>query len=445
MSSNVLRLSTIALVLAACSKDTPGVTTPPRPTVSQLQVVSGAGQVSKPGAVLAESLVVRAVTSTGAPVSGVAITWAANASAGTISPSQSKTDSTGRAAAQWTLGQGNTDSVTATTGSVTARFGARAVTSSSQITWTVETSGTTHNLNAVWGSSGSNVYAVGDSGAFLHYDGTSWSQVQDSIISARSTQPAFTIWGSSATDVYSANSTLIHFDGQKWSGAVANTIPPGTVGVYGVWGDSPSDVWLSVNLGGENVFQYDGSHWNYQVIPPDQPGSPPIYCPTSWFIAGLSSTDIFNYDFCGSFYSFDGTTWRVYSGYNSVTTYPWAMSAMWAVPGNAIYAIGGNSLEGIQRGVYVASSPTSWALVPGSPTLPITNLATGSIITTQNGLWGDAANDLFAAVNDTVYHYDGTTWSRQGDPSWHGWAMYGPSLADIFVVGPHGFILHGRR
>jgi hypothetical protein len=37
------------------------------------------------------------------------------------------------------------------------------------------TSGTTQHLYGVWGNSASNVYAVGNSGTVLHFNGTSWS------------------------------------------------------------------------------------------------------------------------------------------------------------------------------------------------------------------------------------------------------------------------------
>jgi hypothetical protein len=38
--------------------------------------------------------------------------------------------------------------------------------------WSPMTSGTTQTLRGIWGSSGSDVFAVGNSGTILHYDGT---------------------------------------------------------------------------------------------------------------------------------------------------------------------------------------------------------------------------------------------------------------------------------
>jgi hypothetical protein len=40
------------------------------------------------------------------------------------------------------------------------------------------TSGTTEVLMGVWGSTGTDVYAVGDKGTIIHYDGTQWSEVE---------------------------------------------------------------------------------------------------------------------------------------------------------------------------------------------------------------------------------------------------------------------------
>ena len=44
--------------------------------------------------------------------------------------------------------------------------------------WSAMISGTTNNLNGVWGSSGSDVFAVGNGGNILHYDGTTWSRME---------------------------------------------------------------------------------------------------------------------------------------------------------------------------------------------------------------------------------------------------------------------------
>ena len=59
------------------------------------------------------------------------------------------------------------------------------------------TSGTSEHLHGVWGTSSSDVYAVGEDGTILRYDGAAWSE------SVSGTYPdLFGIWGSSSGDVY---------------------------------------------------------------------------------------------------------------------------------------------------------------------------------------------------------------------------------------------------
>jgi len=53
------------------------------------------------------------------------------------------------------------------------------------------------NLAAVWGSSPSDVFAVGANGVILHYDGQSWSSMTSGI-----TKRLSGVWGSSSSDVF---------------------------------------------------------------------------------------------------------------------------------------------------------------------------------------------------------------------------------------------------
>ena len=63
--------------------------------------------------------------------------------------------------------------------------------------WSAMTSGTTYDLNSIWGSSGTDVFAVGDSGIIVHYDGVDWS-----IMGSGATYNLNGVWGSSGTDVF---------------------------------------------------------------------------------------------------------------------------------------------------------------------------------------------------------------------------------------------------
>ena len=66
-------------------------------------------------------------------------------------------------------------------------------------------------LFGVWGTSPSDVFAVGD-GTILHYDGSSWSEMNvpeiDGVI------PDFTgVWGASSSDVFAVGplGVIVHY------------------------------------------------------------------------------------------------------------------------------------------------------------------------------------------------------------------------------------------
>ncbi len=58
-------------------------------------------------------------------------------------------------------------------------------------------SGTDWDLWDVWGTSASDVYAVGVWGTILHYDGTAWNDVGDPNMSL-----LYGVWGTSSGDVH---------------------------------------------------------------------------------------------------------------------------------------------------------------------------------------------------------------------------------------------------
>ena len=47
--------------------------------------------------------------------------------------------------------------------------------------WEEMTSGTSHDLFAIWGSSDSNIYVVGHTGTVRHYDGTGWTNIAGEV------------------------------------------------------------------------------------------------------------------------------------------------------------------------------------------------------------------------------------------------------------------------
>jgi hypothetical protein len=63
--------------------------------------------------------------------------------------------------------------------------------------WSASSSGTSNRLDGVWGSSASDVWAVGTAGTILHWNGSAWSA------SSSGTSDSFgSIWGNGASDVW---------------------------------------------------------------------------------------------------------------------------------------------------------------------------------------------------------------------------------------------------
>ena len=78
--------------------------------------------------------------------------------------------------------------------------------------WSSMNSGSaTVNLSEVWGSSSTDVFAVGTGGTILHYDGNTWSNMPSGTSDTLSA-----VWGSSSSDVYTVgtNGIILHYSGQ---------------------------------------------------------------------------------------------------------------------------------------------------------------------------------------------------------------------------------------
>ena len=86
--------------------------------------------------------------------------------------------------------------------------------------WSPIASGTLERLNAVWGTSATDVFAVGVDGTILHYDGNTWSPMVSGILDDLSG-----VWGSASSDVFTVgeNGAILHYNGSTWA-----SMPSGT-------------------------------------------------------------------------------------------------------------------------------------------------------------------------------------------------------------------------
>lgn len=119
-------------------------------------------------------------------------------------------------------------------------------------TWTIMHQGAPASLRHVWGTSDSNIFAVGDHGKILQYDGQQWSAMPSGT-----SENLKQVWGSSAQDIFivGTHGSILHYDGHYWQPMNSGT----AVELEGIWGSSNNNVFA---VGEHNtILQYDGRAW----------------------------------------------------------------------------------------------------------------------------------------------------------------------------------------
>jgi len=94
-----------------------------------------------------------------------------------------------------------------------------------------------NRLTAIWGSSATDIFAVGSRGAIVHFDGSEWV-VMEPVTSAALSG----VWGVASNNVYAVGGTpsegvILHYDGVTWTEMT-------TTGVFlnDVWGTAADDI-----------------------------------------------------------------------------------------------------------------------------------------------------------------------------------------------------------
>lgn len=203
--------------------------------------------------------------------------------------------------------------------------------------WTEIGSVNTRWLFSVWGSSASNIFAGGEEvdgthgGVILHYDGTSWSEMTHPPFAANTVED---IWGSSASDVYAVGfGRILHYDGTTWSTSYQSDDPFFLFTC--VWGNSPSNVFAGGFYSeGEDenyvILHYDGSDWS------EMTSGTGGRLMNLW---GSSGSDVFAVGYPGILH-YDGTVWtKMNGGSNAPQEYVYAI---WGTSSSNVFAGGTN-------------------------------------------------------------------------------------------------------
>ncbi|MBO6934148.1 MAG: hypothetical protein JJ863_04215 [Deltaproteobacteria bacterium] len=120
-----------------------------------------------------------------------------------------------------------------------------------------------NGLNAVWAASDDDIWAAGNRGYAVHWDGESWSETQLDV-----EDDFHGVSGSGSDDVWMVgiNGSIVHWDGAEWQLVVDRW---DGVSLHDVWVRNEDDAWAV----GAGILHWDGDEWT-QVC-----ADPPIWRP----------------------------------------------------------------------------------------------------------------------------------------------------------------------
>ncbi len=127
-------------------------------------------------------------------------------------------------------------------------------------TWVQVEAPTTAALKGVWGGAADDVWAVGEGGVILHWDGDLWSETAGPV-----SEDIYDIHGTAPTSVWAVGDFdgALHWDGSEWSLRDSGLI----LGpLYTVWSAGPDLVWAGGKDPGSTYgtsFLWDGAQWTF--------------------------------------------------------------------------------------------------------------------------------------------------------------------------------------
>lgn len=316
--------------------------------------------------------------------------------------------------------------------------------------WNAMASGTDADLSEVWVSSSPDAFAVGEvpfsdepqgASVILRFDGSGWvRQHRETNLVLRG------VWGSSPSNVFAVGfnlfspgndiARLLQYDGSQWSDVPGFTSEFEDLGFQSVWGSSATDVFaVGGAFDGEFdrslIFHFDGTSW--QRMPQPSPVAPSLFdvwgssAENVYAVGQDEEADPAN----GVILQYDGAVWSPV-----VVQEGLFLTSVWGSSASDVFAAGfrveevGDDFRVI--GTILHYDGTSWSRM----SLP----AAGVL----NDLWGTSASDVFAVGDEgVVLHYDGAEWTRTRPTRRALLGVWGSSASDVFAVGEGGTILRG--
>jgi hypothetical protein len=142
--------------------------------------------------------------------------------------------------------------------------------------WTRHLTGAAYDLWWVQSFGPDSAFVGGAGATVMEWDGSTWTRHRTPGLA---NQTIYGVWGSSASDLYAVGGFagrygfIWHYDGSSWSDVgLPDEIPLDGAGelpsLFKVWGSGPDDVWVVGDNG--TVLRFDGSAWTVVPSPTDE-------------------------------------------------------------------------------------------------------------------------------------------------------------------------------
>ncbi|WP_146645315.1 hypothetical protein [Labilithrix luteola] len=265
-----------------------------------------------------------------------------------------------------------------------------------------------YSLTAIWGSSASDIWAVGSAGTVLHYDGNAWTldtPFTPSTLRAIAGTSATNLWAVTTIDGI-FHRTLDDAGVPTWQKA-----PPAITGTLAI--TSPlRGAWAS---GNDVVVVGD-----LVTVRPSGFGKPSSYY-QEWQTTSA------------------GSAWVSLPGADTLSMY-----GIWGPDLSQLWVVGNSTSRGgvayrrnlVDGGVYAGDAGDA-----GLPGWTETDLQTAQPLA---AVWGSGSADVWAVGRfGTIRHFDGTGWQIVESPTTDDLnAVWGTGPRDVWVAGDYGTILH---
>jgi hypothetical protein len=279
--------------------------------------------------------------------------------------------------------------------------------------WTPMLTPTAKDLHCVWGFAPEDVYAAGQDGTILHYDGSEWAKVETGL------DPLAGIglngaWGEDGhLYLVGDKGTVLHLAGSEWKKEESLS----TYNLHSIWGESLLDI--HVGAAGGTMLRKIGGGWSSEQV---TLGSASLYA-----VHGLDTNHLFAGGTKGVLVIHKGAKWEPKS---SNDAYERTVRVAWAFAEDDVWFAG-------EDGVLIHSENDKW----------MTFAATGPYYKNHSfyAMWGEAGSPNRAwAVGEkgAILHYDGTEWKDQASaPQEDITDVAGDAWTDAVAVGGDGLMM----